>query len=104
MGVSTYTYTELNREVYGNRKIVRGSYAITAYGTDGIPITPAIFKVDIVDNVLGIVLDAACDVVNGAIQGVWDHSNQVIKFINASDTLCTAGALVITVYVTIVGS
>jgi hypothetical protein len=104
MGASTYTYTELNREIYGNRKIVRGKYAITAYGTDGIPITPAVFKVDIVDQVLGVVLDVACKVAEGAVQGIWDHSAQAIYFLRAKDTLCAAGALVITVYVTVLGS
>ena len=104
MGASTYTYTELNREIYGNRKIVRGKYAITNYGTDGIPITPAVFKVDIVDSVLGIVLDVASNIAEGAVQGIWSHTAQAIYFLRAKDTLCAAGALVITVYVTIMGS
>jgi hypothetical protein len=104
MGVSTYTLTESARQVFGDKWIVQGKYEITVYGTDGIPVTPAKFQLGIIDGVLGIVLDVACDVSGGAVVGMWDPVAQAVYFLNATTTLCTAGALVITAYVTVMGS
>jgi len=104
MGASTYTFTPSTRVVFGNKWVLQGKYAITTYGTDGIPVTPALFNLDIIDHVWGIVLDVACDVAGGAVEAIWDPATQVIKFLSASDTLCAAGALVITAYITVMGS
>jgi hypothetical protein len=104
MGVSTYTLTETGRMVMDGKWIVQKKFAITAYGSDGIPVTPAEFGLDIIDHIFDPILDVACDVSGGAVVGMWDPAAQAIYFLSASTTLCSAGALVITAYITAIGS
>jgi hypothetical protein len=104
MGVSTYTLTETARLVLGNKWVVQKKYAVTVYGTAGIPVTPAILNLDIIDHIFDPILDVACDVAGGAVGAIWDPVAQAIYFLSASDTLCAAGALVITAYITVMGS
>lgn len=103
MGVSTYTMTDVVRTVFGNKRVVVVKFAITAIGTDGVPVDAATLGMAAVDFVLPF-LDVACDVAGGAVCALWDPTNSALQFLSAADTLCSAGALVVTAYALAVGS
>ena len=104
MAEATYTYTEIARLNMGNKQVIAGKFAITAYGTEGIPITPARFKLGIVDHVLATLLDVNCDKAGGPVGTLWDATNQRITLLSATHALCAAGALVVTIYVAVMGT
>jgi hypothetical protein len=104
MAEATYTYTQMGRAVMGNKQIVVGRFAITVYGTEGIPITPARFGLGVIDHVLGTLFDVVCDVAGGPVGILWDSTNQRITLLASTHALCTAGALVVTIYVAVMGT
>lgn len=106
MGASTYTLTTVdkNRTVFGNKRIVVATFAITVYGTDGVPVDAATLGLGVMDHVIGITLDFDAIGAGGPVAGVWNPTTGHVHFITATNAECGAGALAFTAYVMVMGS